>query len=446
MTVTPFHGRQLLLLVLGLAACGDDPKPDTAPPVIAIETPTAGANVESPVLVTGTAVDAKVKGRKTSKVATVTVDGVAATLDGDRFSASVSGLGVGEHVFTVEALDHAGNAATATVTANVDAPITGMIVQPAVAAVESATVPLELVVSGFYEGTGKKRLLDGVTFESADPSVATVDAAGFVAAAGDTIDARTEITVRYRALTTVVPVHVAIDLDPPARPEVLGYHSETNQRDQTWSVVLEPGTLMRIDNPARGGEPDEITADAGGRVWTSVPLVANRSNPITVTLTDPRGNASEPYEFPVLQSDGFVDGGSSTSPRPTTSVGFVGERLPETLAVRAFDNAGRPKARWRAVRGRSSAVRAASRRRDGAEHRRARSLATRTDGDGYARATWWLGARRLRTQVEVHASLEGDVGFPGRVLRGGLRADRTDHRRHAASSTTRTGSPSSACR
>ena len=414
MTLTPLSARRALLaLNMLIAACGDDPKPDTTAPEITIESPTPGASVESPVTVSGRIVDPKVKGHQTSKVASVTVDGVSATLDGEHFEATIAGLAVGDHLFTVTGVDNGGNAGSVSVMANIDAPITGFIVRPAVASIESDTVPLQLTVTGFYDAPGSKTLTDGVTFEVADNAVATVDASGRVLPAGDTVQARTEITVRYRGLSVVVPVHVAIDNQPPARPDLLGYHSETNQRDQTWTALVEPGTVVHVTNPAQseGARDHEVTADKAGRVWLSVPLVANRSNEISVTLTDALGNVSDRYDFPILQSDGFVDGGRLHLASADKLVGFVGEVVPETLVVRAYTSAGRPLAgatiNWSVVTGDGSLARDSF----AAPIRGTRARVSISDADGYARATWWLGASDY-DQVEVHASLAGDVGFP----------------------------------
>ncbi|MCA9514351.1 MAG: hypothetical protein KC635_05370, partial [Myxococcales bacterium] len=90
------------------------------------------------------------------------------------------------------------------------------------------------------------------------------------------------------------------------------------------------------------------------------------------------------------------------------AVGFVGEELLEPVAARAYDPAGEPlpdaDVTFEVVSGDGALTPVG-----GGEARRA--LTVRTDGAGYARARWRLGASDY-DQVEVHAHLEGDVGFP----------------------------------
>jgi hypothetical protein len=90
------------------------PPTDTTPPVIGITSPTDGAQVnQSPVTVTGNVSDAN--------TVTVDVNGVAATVTGGTYSASVP-LVVGANTLTATATDTDGNTANASVQVTLQAP------------------------------------------------------------------------------------------------------------------------------------------------------------------------------------------------------------------------------------------------------------------------------------------------------------------------------------
>ena len=95
--------------------------PDTSAPVVAITTPVEGAAVPGPsVTVEGTVADpAGAAGEPGSGVASVTVNGVAATVQGGVFSAIITNVNPGPLAITATALDAAGNSASATVNVTV---------------------------------------------------------------------------------------------------------------------------------------------------------------------------------------------------------------------------------------------------------------------------------------------------------------------------------------
>ncbi|MCC6621404.1 MAG: hypothetical protein IT385_09115 [Deltaproteobacteria bacterium] len=399
----------LVALALVVTACGDDPKPDKAAPEITIAAPTDGAIVSAPLVVSGTVTDPKVKGRKRSGVDAVTVQGVAATLTDDRFEATLDALEPGPLTIVVAATDKAGNAAQRSVTVEVGAaepPVTALHVEPPYLTVRSPTEGIALTVLGFFETSGSRTLVEGVTFEVADPDVVTVSAAGEVMAASPEADGATTITVRYQGLSATVSASARIDTEPPGNPELVGYAADTAARDQTWTGVTEPDATLVVDGTAAAA-PIEVTANASGRFWINVPLHGNRVHDIGLTVTDAQGNASRRFPYPIRQSDGFVDAGSLHISSARRVVGFVGEPLAEPLVARAYDPEGRPRAgaavTFEVFTGGGALVVAG-----GDEARTATVL---TDGDGYARVGWRLGDGDYDL-VEVHAALAGDNGFP----------------------------------
>jgi len=392
--------------LVALAACGDDPKPDQAAPEITIEAPTADSRVSPPVTVSGTVKDAKVKGRKTSGVATVTVDDVPATVADGRFTATLNDLPPGRHSFVVAATDKAGNVGQATVDVDIGPPVTRLHVEPPIVSINSLQAAVQLVTTGFFDGSGASSLTTGVTFESDDPTIAVVNELGIVSAASDLATGITGITVHYGELSEKIVVHVALDTEAPTRPRIIGYFPETNQRDQTWTGMTEPDATLSVVGSA-SPTPIVVTADHGGRFWLNVPLNANSRHDIQVTVTDVNGNEAL-HAFPVSQSDGVVDAGSLHFSSSRQMVGFVGELLPEPLIARAYTPAGAPLAgasvTFEVVTGGGTLS------VDGVSEGTTK-LVVATDAAGYARTRWVLGDNDY-DKVEVHAALAGDVGFP----------------------------------
>ncbi|MBL8788145.1 MAG: hypothetical protein JNJ59_24845, partial [Deltaproteobacteria bacterium] len=406
------HGPARLAFVIAmatLAACGDDP--DKAAPEIVITTPVSGAVVATPIKVTGTVKDPRVGGRTTSGIASVTVSGVAATVTKNAFEAEVDGLPIGPATLRVEAIDHAGNAATAEVAVVVEPPVTSLLVSPPVVSVETANEAdgVQLAVTGFFAQSGSKGILPSdLTFVVADPAIAKVSALGVVTAASTDAKGETEIQVQYKGLVATVTAQVDIDLLPPLPPRIIGYFPLTNQRDQTWTGLSEPWAKVKVANVASESGTVEVQADATGRFWLGVPLRPNAKNDLVVTLTDKHGNTSEALPFPVTQSDGYVDAGALHLSSVRRMRAFVGELVPEVLVARAYRPDGQPRANADVT---FAVVTGDGRLAPDATSERTRTLVVRTDTDGYARARWQLGSADYDL-VEVHASLTGDVGFP----------------------------------
>ncbi len=402
----------LLFVAFGLmSGCGDDAKPDTAAPEVAITAPSSGSVVAPEALVVrGTAIDPKVKGRKTSGLASVTVNGVAATLgpaseDPRTFEATLTDLPTGPLEIEAVAADKKGNLGSAMVQVVVSPPLSGLILDPTVVVLESIGATSRPIVWGYVEGGGRRDVAAEATYLSADPTIATVAADGTVTAvkAG-----RTSVEVTAGAFSFTLRVLVEVDETPPARPEVYTYRAETNQTSQLWIGRSEPGTTLTI---AGGESPLTEEVGEGGRFMVSVPLTANTLNELVVTVTDGSGNAST-HEFPIRQNDALVDSGVLVQSDGDQQTGIVDETLPLPLVVRATDPKGNALPNLDvdfALVGGDGAMTALGTDASflGAETGIGSVLRVKTDAGGRARINWKLGEASLGRDNEIHAALVG---------------------------------------
>ncbi|MCB9728275.1 MAG: PKD domain-containing protein [Deltaproteobacteria bacterium] len=251
--------------------------------------------------------------------------------------------------------------------------------------------------------------LDGsLDFASDDPEVATVAPDGLVTAVADGV---TRVVVRRGGLEASLPVTVALDRDPPARPTVLTWLPETNLRVQTWIGQSEPGATLAIVGAAAA---ETVVADADGRFDVTLRLTPAALNAVEVTVTDEAGNASPPYAFDIQQDDTFQDAGSIDLASGNQQVGLAGEALLHPLVVRATSPSGAPLA-GTAVRMRVTEGTGALSADGGATWsdvgQGGGELELRTDEQGYASAAWRLDANPERPNA-VMAGLPGDTGLP----------------------------------
>ncbi len=400
------------LLVFG--ACGDDaPKPDKTPPTIVIESPIGGATVISPIVVAGTVTDPQKKGeRAPSGVVSVTVDGRVATLEGERFTATLTDIALGPAVIEVVATDADGNAGSAQVAVTVEGgPLIGFLLEPFGLVLRSAGARATLVLTGIYGDDAQRPITAGATFESSDPAVVNVDAAGVVTAVGEGM---ATVRARLGEIEESLTVAVQIDAAPPSEPDIVTYVAETPSRVQGWMGFTEPRAKLTI---AGAAEPVTVQADDDGRFTTELALVPATENPVKVTVTDAQGNSAT-YDFPIRQNDAAADRGmlhvsfgKDESSFGAELVGMEDEVLPHPLIVRATNNRGAPLTGVEVeflVLGGSGAFSAAS----GAEAMasEAERVQARTDSEGYARAWWRLGSASLAQRAL--ARLPGDTGLP----------------------------------
>ncbi|MCB9785350.1 MAG: Ig-like domain-containing protein [Deltaproteobacteria bacterium] len=287
-------------------------------------------------------------------------------------------------------------------------PLLGLLVQPFAVVIEAEgqTIPLE--VTALHDGVLLPPDEGALSFESADPAIAEVDAAGVVTgrSAG-----QTAVTVSLGDVSRTVRVVVRIDREPPEAPAILTYLPETPLRVQTWFGRTEPGATLQIDG---GAEPAVVEADSLGQFDVTVRLTPHTLNPVAVVVTDEYGNTSEPFDFPIRQNDSMRDAGVLSISDAKYQVGLLGQVLPKPLAVRATTDEGSPLAltdvEFELIDGAGALGETADGpwiSRDGGSG----ILRVRTDSSGYARAWWRLGPGDI-TNNTVYARLPGDVGLP----------------------------------
>ena len=252
---------------------------DTTPPAVTITSPGGGLMTkQSTVTVQGTATDAA------SGVASVTVNGVAATLGAGTFTAANVPLSAeGANTLIATATDRAGNTATASVTTVRDT------TPPAVAITSPATGALTNQTSLTVMGTVTD--VNGVAAVTVNGVAAVVSGSGFQAAgvalqaeggntlvamvtdaAGNTATASVTVT-----RSTAVPT---LTITSPADGATLSAASV-----QVRGTATAAGTEV-------GVSVNGFAAQVNGGQWAiEVPLV-NGSNVIVVTATAPLGASS----------------------------------------------------------------------------------------------------------------------------------------------------------
>lgn len=412
------HHRHLVrfaaLTAIVFLACGDDPKPDRAAPEVAITAPTGGAAVSpEAIVVRGTTRDPKVKGRKTSGLQSVVVNGVDAVLgpeseDPRTFEATLVSQPGGPLNIEAVAVDKAGNLASAVVQVVVAPPLAGVVVDPPVVVLERLGASAKPEVWGYMVGGGRRDVSGEAAFVSSDTAIATVGADGTITAvkAG-----RATIEVAVGDFTATVRVLVEVDSTPPERPQISTWREETAQRSQLWIGRAEPGATLIIS-----GGASELTEQVGrdGRFSVSVPLTPNTLNALVVGVVDASGNRSD-HEFPVRQNDAFVEPGVLVISDGDHQEGIVGEPLPLPLVVRATDAKGDPLPNLEvdfALVGGDGALVGEGGVQLGVPSGVGTVLRLKTDAGGRARVSWTLGEASFGRENEVHASLVGSSRQP----------------------------------
>ena len=408
------HLALFALTALFFVACGDDPKPDRAAPEVSITAPSSGATVSpEAIVVRGTARDPKVKGRKTSGLASVVVNGVEATLgpeseDPRTFEATLRDLAGGPLSLEAVATDKVGNLASATVQVVVAPPLSGLLIDPPVVVLERLGATAKPEVWGYLAGGGRRDVRAEATFTSTDTAIATVGPDGTITAikAG-----RATLEVSVGDFVATVRVLVEVDATPPERPQISTYREETAQRSQLWIGRAEAGATLTVTGGAQ-----EITEQVGrdGRFSLSVPLTPNTLNALVVGLVDGSGNRSD-HEFPVRQNDAFVEPGVLVISDGDHQEGIVGGALPLPLVVRATNTAGDPLPNLEvdfALVGGDGVLSADSGEQLGVPSGVGAVLRLETDAGGRARVSWALGEASFGRENEVHASLVGSSRQP----------------------------------
>ncbi len=429
----------LCVLSLTLLACPDDPPPPTpdaqadggAPdvqpdagadsdlgdgdqtgPTVVVTSPTPNQQVNGAVVeVTGTVVDeVGPNDAAATGLETLTVNGTEVTPDATgAFVWTVTNLSWETPTLTVVATDVAGNETVVDVPLDVTRKLYGLQVDPFSIFLTRAGDNVQLDVKAMFDGAYIETPAAGLTYASGDSTIAAVNASGVVTA---NAQGKTDVTVSFEDQSITVPVTVEIDIDPPLRPRLFSYSETTDLPTQIWIGRTEPGARLTVEGAAVS--PVEAIADELGRVKVSVVLTPGVSNPITITVTDTAGNASEAYAFPVTHDPGYIDPGSVHRSDGDMQSGHAGEPLLKPLVVRATDVAGDPlfnaEITFAVVAGNGRVATSKGGPWIGGTHQTA-AITVKTNGMGYAQVFWELDDNP-GSGNQLCAKLAGDTEVP----------------------------------
>lgn len=247
---------------------------DTVPPAVAIQSPSAGFLTNVPTaVVTGTVSEPHV---------TVSVNGVAATVEGAVFTATVP-LAEGDNTLTATASDRAGNSGSGAVSGTLD---TIPPAPPALASQKSPTNVAATALSGTAEANASVKISNGGaligTVSAADQGSFTLP--GVTLAEGTNSFTATATDAAGNESAVSQPLAVVLDTKPP----VVKITSQTSGQYLNTPTVTVSGTLD--DSTALvtvNGASAQVTA--GGFTIAGVAL-AEGANTISVEALDPAGN------------------------------------------------------------------------------------------------------------------------------------------------------------
>ena len=288
---------------------------DSTPPTVALSQPAAGAVLgASPVDVVGSVAD--------PHLATVTVNGTAATVTGGTFVARNVPLAEGATSLVARATDSAGNFAEAQRTVELDT------LAPAVAITDPAAGTLTPLAAFPVSGTATDPHLarveiEGVTAQLAggtwSAAVPLAEGANdLVATAFDQLGHATDATVTVIRDSTAPEVHITA----PAE----GSYLAAETVDVAGTAGDEPGIAVTVN-----GTPATLGAGSGGTVPWSLAAVAltEGENRLIARITDQLGNQGAHTRIvyrdtvaPELVSVDPADGALALPPTATFDVTF----------------------------------------------------------------------------------------------------------------------------
>lgn len=254
---------------------------DTTPPVVTIQQPVAGAITNATqATVAGTYSD--------ESQTTITVNGVAATLSGANFSATVP-LVEGANTLTVHAVDAAGNASDTTRS------ITRDTIPPAVSVQQpgnnSVTNSTQVVVSGTFNDATATTVkvnnvtatLAGNTFSATVPLVEGANALNVVA-----VDAAANQSTASRSITrdTTAPT---IAISQPTD----GAITNNTQVSVTGTFSDATATTIKVNG---------IAATVSGNNFSAVVSLSEGSNTVHAVAIDAAQNTSEASRGVILDT------------------------------------------------------------------------------------------------------------------------------------------------
>ncbi|MFN0125037.1 MAG: Ig-like domain-containing protein, partial [Blastocatellia bacterium] len=261
--------------------------PDTTPPVIAITAPANNTTT------TGTAINVSGTASDAGGIASVTVNGTAATYTNGNWTLANVALNLGANTITAVARDNAGNTASATVTATRNlppdtAPPTVAITTPANNNVVTNVATIS--VEGTADDTGVNA--SGVNRVTVNGAPATYDPATkrFAAASVPLLEGDNVITAEAEDKVTPVPNRASAQIRVRRRvvpPPVVAVTSPQNNAVVAASTVTLAGTVQ-------SGAPDipvivkvnGAGAIVAGGQWTRAVTLAEGANAFAVIATD----------------------------------------------------------------------------------------------------------------------------------------------------------------
>lgn len=260
--------------------------PDLIPPVVTISSPSDGARVfDAQIAVAGTVDD---------DTATVTVNGIAATVTNGQWSVSGLPLALGANVVTAVAEDTAGNVGQVSIGVTREAvQLTGISVTPSGRRFDAADLQLALTVTAeFNDGSSVDVTADPTTsFQSDNPFVASVDAQGVVTARGN---GEATVTARHQGLLDVaqITVEIGVTLDALGASPV--------------EIILRNPTASRqlvVEGQFSDGTTRDLTAASSGTAYEATPsgivsvdpsgLVTPRANGMAMVTASNAGVSAE---------------------------------------------------------------------------------------------------------------------------------------------------------
>ncbi len=244
---------------------------DTAPPAVQITAPQQGAYSNTPQVA--------VSGTVNEPVASVTVNGVPATISGTGFSLPGVQLTEGQNTITIEAKDLAGNQGTSTVQVTIDT--IAPVIQVASPVQNSfVNTPKITVSGGITELHLAEVTVNGTQVPFASNSFSLSDCA--LAEGSNTITITAKDLANNQSTTTV-----ALTLDSVA-PTVtiaapLSGYLTNNAQVSVSGTVSEQDTVVKVNTS---------TAQVTGQTWSLAAYgLSEGQNTINATATDRAGNS-----------------------------------------------------------------------------------------------------------------------------------------------------------
>ena len=241
---------------------------DAAPPVVTIDPVTSPTNITTQII-SGSFTETG------SGIACITVNGIEATITGSSFSATVSLLSEGTNTITAEAVDHAGNSASASATILLDTIAPTISLDPVTS---PTTVPYQIISGTFTEtGSGIKSItvngiaaeISGSTFYanislSEGENVITVIATD---KAGNSDSQSTSITLLHSASISLAKAWNLISLPRNLSIDVESFGEKANAT----CIVAWNNTAKSYISHVVGTASNLFDLETGHGYWVSYP-------------------------------------------------------------------------------------------------------------------------------------------------------------------------------